>query len=59
MGKNVKLLSTRGLIALILTAALVYLLITNTTQHITEFITLYMVIINYLYGNDNNGGNDK
>lgn len=58
MGKNVKLTSTRGIIALVLTLAIVYLFITNTGEHITEFITLYMVIINYLFGHDN-GDSDK
>lgn len=60
MGKNVKLTSTRGLIAIILSLSLVYLFVSNTTQHITEYITMYMVIINYLFGNhDNNGDSDK
>lgn len=59
MGKNVKLASTRGLIAVILSVALVYLFISDTTQHITEYITMYMVIINYLFGNHDNGDSDK
>ena len=52
MGKNLKLTSTRGIIALMLTGALIYLFVSNTTAHITEFITLYMVVINYMFGND-------
>lgn len=59
MGKNVKLTSTRGLIAVILSIALVYLFVSDTTQHITEYITMYMVIINYLFGNHDNGDSDK
>lgn len=63
MGKNIKLTTTRGIIAVILTVCLVYLFVTETTAHITEFITLYMVLMNYLYGRDNttdlNGDNNK
>lgn len=59
MGKNVKLLSTRGLIALLLSAALIYLFVSNTVQHITEYITLYMVVLNYLFGSDNHGDDNK
>lgn len=59
MGKNVKLTTTRGIIAVILTLCLIYLFVTNTTQHITEYITLYMVVLSYLFGSDHNGDNDK
>lgn len=52
MGKNIKLTSTRGIIAIILTLSLVYLFVSETTAHITEFITLYMVVINYLFSVD-------
>lgn len=52
MGKNIKLTSTRGIIAVMLTISLVYLFVSDTTKHITEFITLYMVVINYLFGVD-------
>lgn len=52
MGKNIKITSTRGIIAVILTLCIVYLFVTNTTEHITEYITLYMVITNYLFGRD-------
>lgn len=52
MGKNIKITSTRGIIAIILTLCIVYLFVTNTTEHITEYITLYMVITNYLFGRD-------
>lgn len=52
MGKNIKLTSTRGIIAIILTLSLVYLFVSDTTAHITEFITLYMVVINYLFSVD-------
>lgn len=52
MGKNIKITSTRGIIAIILTICIVYLFVTNTTEHITEYITLYMVITNYLFGRD-------
>ena len=59
MGKNIKLLTTRGIIATALTLSIIYLFVTNTTEHITEFITMYMVIINYLFGNNNEGDKDK
>lgn len=59
MGKNIKLLTTRGIIATVLTLSIIYLFVTDTTSHITEFITMYMVIINYLYGNNNDGDKDK
>ena len=59
MGKNVKLNTTRGVIAVILTLCLIYLFATDTTQHITEYITLYMVVLSYLFGSDHNGDNDK
>ena len=57
MGKNIKLTSTRGIIAVMLTISLVYLFITDTTKHITEFITLYMVVINYLFSVDKEDSN--
>lgn len=59
MGKNVKLTTTRGIIAVILTLCLIYLFVTDTAQHITEYITLYMVVLSYLFGSDHNGDNDK
>lgn len=52
MGRNVKLTSTRGIIAVMLSLALIYLFVSGTTQHITEYITLYMVVVNYLFGSD-------
>lgn len=54
MGKNIKLTTTRGIIAVMLSICLIYLFVTNTTDHITEYITLYMVLMNYLYGRDHN-----
>lgn len=57
MGKNIKLTTTRGIIAVILSICLVYLFITETTAHITEYITLYMVLMNYLYGRDTDNAN--
>ena len=63
MGKNIKLTTTRGIIAVILSICLVYLFVTETTAHITEYITLYMVLMNYLYGRDSdnmqNGDSNK
>jgi hypothetical protein len=62
MGKNVKLTTTRGIIAVMLSICLIYLFVTNTADHITEYITLYMVLMNYLYGreqHDANGDNNK
>lgn len=57
MGKNIKLTSTRGVIAVMLTISLVYLFVSDTTKHITEFITLYMVVINYLFSVDKEENN--
>lgn len=54
MGKNVKLTTTRGIIAVMLSICLIYLFVTNTADHITEYITLYMVLMNYLYGREQN-----
>lgn len=63
MGKNVKLTTTRGIIAVMLSICLIYLFVTNTTGHITEYITLYMVLMNYLYGREQhdaeNGNSNK
>lgn len=55
-GKNVKLLSTRGLTAIMLTLTLIYLFITNTDAHITEYITIYGVVLHYMF---DSGGSDK
>lgn len=55
-GKNVKLLSTRGLTAIMLTLALIYLFITNTDTHITEYITVYGIVLHYMF---DSGGSDK
>lgn len=55
-GKNVKLLSTRGLTAMILSLTLVYLFVTNTDEHITEYITIYGVVLHYMF---DSGGSDK
>ncbi len=59
MGRNVKLTSTRGIIAVMLSLALIYLFVSGTTQHITEYITLYMVVVNYLFGSDRTEDNTK
>jgi len=59
MGRNVKLTSTRGIIAVMLSLALIYLFVSSTTQHITEYITLYMVVVNYLFGADRSEDNTK
>ena len=62
MGKNIKLTTTRGIIAVMLSICLIYLFVTNTTDHINEYITLYMVLMNYLYGreqHDTNGDSNK
>lgn len=56
MGKSVKLLTTRGLIAVTMTLALIYLFISDTTKHITEFITLYTMILHYMF---DTGDTDK
>lgn len=52
MGKSIKLTSTRGIIAIMLTLALIYLFVSGTTQHITEYMTLYMVVVNYMFNAD-------
>lgn len=49
MGKNVKILTTRGLVSISMTLALIYLFVTDTTKHITEFITLYTMILHYMF----------
>lgn len=59
MGRNVKLASTRGIISIMLSLALIYLFVSGTTQHITEYITLYMVVVNYLFGADKSEDNTK
>lgn len=59
MGRNVKLSSTRGIISIMLSLALIYLFVSGTTQHITEYITLYMVVVNYLFGADKSEDNTK
>lgn len=59
MGRNVKLTSTRGIISIMLSLALIYLFVSGTTQHITEYITLYMVVVNYLFGADKLEDNTK
>lgn len=56
MGKNVKILTTRGIISLILTGVLSFLFITNTVEHITEFITIYMMVLHYMF---DTGDTDK
>lgn len=49
MGKSIKLLTTRGLISVTMTLTLVYLFVTDTTKHITEYITLYTMILHYMF----------
>lgn len=55
MGKSVKLLTTRGIISVTLTLVLSFLFISNTTEHITEYITLYTMILHYMFDT----GDDK
>lgn len=49
MGKNVKILTTRGIVSISMTLSLIYLFVTDTTKHITEFITLYTMILHYMF----------
>lgn len=52
MAHSIKLLSVRGIITFILSLTLVYLFVTNTDEHITEYITIYMVVLNYMFSDD-------
>lgn len=47
--KRIKLCSVRGVIATSLTLCLIYLFVTNTAEHISEFIAIYMCVLNYLF----------
>lgn len=52
MAHSIKLLSVRGIITVILSLTLIYLFVTNTDAHITEYITIYMVVLNYMFSDD-------
>lgn len=56
MGKNVKLTSTRGLIAIGLTLAYITLCITG--KDTTQFLPVYMLVIGYMFSRDD-GDNTK
>lgn len=57
MAHNIKLFTVKGMISICLTLTLTYLLITSN-ENINIFLPVYMVIINYLYG-EKTGDADK
>lgn len=52
MAHSIKLISVRGIVTVILSLTLIYLFVTNTDEHITEYITIYMVVLNYMFSDD-------
>lgn len=56
MGKNIKLTSTRGLIAVSLTLA--YIALNITGKDATQFLPVYMLVIGYMFSRDD-GDNTK
>lgn len=52
MGKNIKLTSTRGIIAVLLTLCTIYLFISDTTKHITEYLTIYTLVLTYMFSSN-------
>lgn len=52
MGKNVKITSTRGIIAIMLTLCTIYLFISDTTKHITEYLTIYTLVLTYMFSSN-------
>lgn len=52
MGKNVKITSTRGIIAILLTLCTIYLFISDTTKHITEYLTIYTLVLTYMFSSN-------
>ena len=52
MGKNIKLTSTRGIIAILLTLCTIYLFISDTTKHITEYLTIYTLVLTYMFSSN-------
>ena len=57
MGKNIKLTSTRGIIAVLLTICTIYLFVSDTTKHITEYLTIYTLVLTYMFSS--NDGDNK
>lgn len=57
MGKNIKLTSTRGIIAVSLTICTIYLFVSDTTKHITEYLTIYTLVLTYMFSS--NDGDNK
>lgn len=57
MGKNIKLTSTRGIIAVLLTICTIYLFVSDTTKHITEYLTIYTLVLTYMFSS--NDGENK
>lgn len=52
MGKNVKITSTRGIIAVLLTLCTIYLFVSDTTKHITEYLTIYTLVLTYMFSSN-------
>lgn len=52
MGKNVKITSTRGIIAILLTLCTIYLFVSDTTKHITEYLTIYTLVLTYMFSSN-------
>lgn len=52
MGKNIKLTSTRGIIAILLTLCTIYLFVSDTTKHITEYLTIYTLVLTYMFSSN-------
>ena len=57
MGKNIKLTSTRGIISVLLTLCTIYLFVSDTTKHITEYLTIYTLVLTYMFSS--NDGDNK
>lgn len=55
MGKNIKLTSTRGIIAVLLTICTIYLFVSDTTKHITEYLTIYTLVLTYMFSSNDEG----
>lgn len=52
MGKNVKITSTRGIISILLTLCTIYLFVSDTTKHITEYLTIYTLVLTYMFSSN-------
>ena len=59
MGKNVKLNSTRGLIAILLTLTLMLCIFFKDKETFISYTPVYMLILNYMFGKDDNNTGDN